>query len=156
MNKYEYIMTVTAESREQADIVAANRLCHDEDLREAGVEDYEVGYLPLMSRSEPTAARVLQMIGDLEREVDKLHAAAPEVVTVPAVDGEEEHLLCPSCGERPDEWFELDFDYRVNSAQDEEGACRVYQGDPCHETLAFACGDCDALVRIPDGHVTWN
>jgi 5-formaminoimidazole-4-carboxamide-1-beta-D-ribofuranosyl 5'-monophosphate synthetase len=48
MKDYKYIVTVGAESREQADIVMRERIGYDEDLSEYGVEDYIIGCEPLV------------------------------------------------------------------------------------------------------------
>jgi hypothetical protein len=53
-NRFHYIVTIQAESQEQADKVIGARLGYDEDLSEDGVEDYVIeDYLPLAEELKP-------------------------------------------------------------------------------------------------------
>jgi hypothetical protein len=53
-DRFHYIVTIQAESQEQADKVIGARLGYDEDLSEDGVEDYVIeDYLPLAEELKP-------------------------------------------------------------------------------------------------------
>lgn len=42
--EFRYTVTVTADSQDDADQIMAERILHDEDLREIGIGDYRIDF----------------------------------------------------------------------------------------------------------------
>lgn len=109
-----------------------------------------------------TATHIQTLIGELIGKALAMSLASPEVIVT-----KRGKLRCPHCRHAGGGWVELDLADRWNCAdasRADRGAnpvpgpvLSVSQGDPDFGTLAWACGECEGLVRIPDGvDVTWN
>ena len=107
-----------------------------------------------------TLADVWAILDRALEEIQALAVAAPEVILTGDPDAP---LECPECGGRGQAWVEIDSDARPNDGESfttsptgADATVSINQGDQNYATLAYACGECDALVNFQSDSVFVN
>ena len=103
MQAFEYTVVVEAETKEQADIVIAERVGYDEDLTEYGVPDYRIYTCPGDRKPGPQCACAVNRDGSVTTFMCPVHADVDPCYTTWRVTGKRRtgtirRGVCTNCG----------------------------------------------------------